>query len=179
MTTQQDLVRQFLVHRDMVLAYLLAMTRDSAVAEEIFQETALAVLEEARHGVVVTNVAGWTREIARRRALEHFRRRERDRRMTPLDEVWLEGVEQAFAENIWTAEDLQMRQTLLRECLAKLGDRARQVVELHYRGEKSLSQIAAVLAWQVESVTVALSRARRALSECVQSKLRLHEVEPQ
>ncbi|HTL53026.1 MAG TPA: sigma-70 family RNA polymerase sigma factor [Planctomycetota bacterium] len=175
MTVEKQLVKQFLEQRDVLLGYLLALTRNPASAEEIFQEVALVILEEAGKGAEVTYFPAWAREIARRRALEYFRRQSRNQRHEPLDEAYLAAVDHSFAEVEWTAEEIQLREDLLRQCLAKLGGKAREAIELRYRGERSLSEIAATMHWQIESVKVALSRARKVLSECVQAKLKTHE----
>lgn len=178
MAAETQLVKQFLEQRDLLLGYLLALTRNHASAEEIFQEVALVILEEAHRGTQIEHFAAWAREVARRRALEYFRRQARANRMQPLDETYLAAVDQAFGEVAWTGEELQEREELLRQCLAKLTGRSRQVIELRYQGERSLAEIAAALSWQVDSVKVALSRARKALTECVQARLRTQGTGP-
>ena len=47
----EQLVKQFLDHRDVILGFILALTRDHAVAEEIFQDVAMVILEEARRAI--------------------------------------------------------------------------------------------------------------------------------
>ncbi|MGH7144384.1 MAG: sigma-70 family RNA polymerase sigma factor [Planctomycetota bacterium] len=177
MQDRQRLVKQFLAQRDILLGYLLALTRDPEATEEIFQEVAVVIIEEANKGTEVDPFLGWAREVARRRALEYFRRVQRDRRLLPFDERWSDAVDRAFFENAWTEEELHLRERLLQECLGKLRGRARQVLELRYRAEHSIEQIATALAWQVNSVQVALSRARKALGDCIRSKLNQGDLE--
>ena len=172
MSAETGLVKEFLAQRDLLLGYLLAVTRNQTAAEEVFQEVALVILEEANKGKQVDHFPAWSREIARRRALEYFRREARARQLHSADESYLDAVDKSFDENVLTQEELQQRETFLRQCLEKLGGRAREVIELRYRQDRTVSEIANALAWQAESVKVALSRARKVLTDCVGNKMR-------
>jgi len=81
----------------------------------------------------------------------------------------------AFAEYAPTPEDNHEQLKLLRECLDKLTARVRTIIDLRYHGRQSLEEIATSLSWKSASIKVALSRARRALADCVDRKLRLEE----
>jgi RNA polymerase sigma-70 factor (ECF subfamily) len=169
------LLKEFLDRRDWLLAYILSLTRDRAAAEEVFQDTAVAVLEEDRKGTRPVKTAAWIREVARRRVAEFFRkRRSRAPGAGPLEE--LDGaVEQSFEENLIAAERNLERQRFLKECLERLSAGLRRIVFHRYGEQLSLQETAAAVGWQVDSVKVALSRARRALYECVAAKLRATE----
>ena len=72
-----DLVKLLLEHRDGLLGYVLALTRDRAAAEEVFQEVGLAVVEEAGRATRVAKFLPWVHEMIRRRVAEHFRKNSR------------------------------------------------------------------------------------------------------
>jgi DNA-directed RNA polymerase specialized sigma24 family protein len=56
--------------------------------------------------------------------------------------------------------------------MGRLTDRMRDLVTRRYRDGVPLDELASGMGWKTESVKVALSRARKALAECVHTKLR-------
>ncbi len=172
---QSPLVLRFLEERDAVLCFLIALTRDFQVAEEIFQEVALVVIAEARCATEVQNVSAWVREIARRRVAEYYRKRSRQLPTVAFSESLAEVIEQSFAENESLLEKQQTTMRFLLECLSKLPGRSRELVEGFYHRRQSLQQLASSVGWKVDSVKVALSRARKVLGDCVRMKMRTAE----
>lgn len=169
------LIRQFLQYRDSILAFIYALTGNHEASEEVFQEVGLAITQESHQGRQVDNFLAWAREVARRRVLAYYRVHGQKKRMLPLTEGLTEAVEQGFRENERFQEEAQVRFKFLHQCLEQLTGRNRQVIEQKYRKGQSIAAIAEMLSWKPESVKVALSRARKQLSECVQKKLRLHD----
>lgn len=58
----------------------------------------------------------------------------------------------------------------LRDCVEELRGRLKQIVQLHYLGEKSIQDVAAKPGVSTNSVFVALHRAREALRMCMERK---------
>jgi RNA polymerase sigma-70 factor (ECF subfamily) len=172
---ESPLVQQLLAQRDVLLAYILALTGDRVAAEDVFQETALAVLEEARKGVQARNFQAWSREIARRRVAEYYRKKSCRPRCAQDFDRFAQAVEQSFEERLISAEASLQRQQLLAECLERLTDKARHMVIERYAARRSPTEIAKLVGWGVGSVKVALCRARRVLFECVNSGLKAAE----
>jgi len=169
---ESELVRHLLQNRDALVGFILVLVRDYDLAEEVFQETAVAILEEAEKGRRPANFMAWARTVARHRAADHFRRRARRQEHARQFEAMAEAVARAFDENAAVAGEADERLRALRDCLKRLGRRARAIVDLRYRDRLPLSDIAAAVRWKEASVKVALSKARRALAECVGTKLR-------
>jgi len=165
-----DITREFLKGRQSLMAYVLALTRDRGVAEEVFQETALAILGEAGRGTRVRSFMPWAREIVRRRLAEHHRKSKRWT-ASPLHESMMDIVTQSFEETEPEPEQESRLLDHLSECLKKLSGRLRQAVELRYRDRYGIDQIASSMGMQVDSVHVFLSRGRRSLADCVRAKL--------
>ncbi|MBI3858312.1 MAG: sigma-70 family RNA polymerase sigma factor, partial [Planctomycetes bacterium] len=132
------ITRDFLQNRQALLGYLFALTRDQLVAEEVFQEVALAILEEASSGRQVDPFLPWAREVARRRVLEYYRKSAR----APLSESMIDLVGRSFQENEEAPEQDSRRLVSLRECLQKLPDRARQAIDLRYNVRLGIEAIA-------------------------------------
>ena len=173
LVVESDLVRQFLRHRDVLMGFIVALTGDYDLAEEVFQEVAVSILNEANKRAAPSNFMAWARAVARHRVVDHFRGKARRReRHQPLDSL-AEAVEQAFGENEVTPDESHRRLAYLAECLRSLGDRARAIVEMRYRQRRPIAGIAAAIGWKPASVKVALSKARRALADCIDRKMRL------
>lgn len=172
----QDLARQFVQHRDTLYGYIFALTRDHDAAEDILQEVGVSILSEAKRGGSPDNFAAWARGLARHRVADHYRRLASRRRHEVPSAEFADAVDRAFAEHAPTPEDTHLQLKLLRACLDGLTERVREIIDLRYRDRQSLAEIAASLSWTPASIKVALSRARRALSDCVARKLR-HEEE--
>ncbi len=169
------MLSQFLQQRDMILAYLLAQTGDLDVAEEVFQEVGIVVVQESQRGTEVKLFSAWIREVSRRRLAEFYRKRNERGEQFVLSGAMADVVDQAFAENAPLCDQQQTMFKKLKECVEQLKRRAREVIQLRYYEEKDNAQIAKSMNWTVPSVRVALSRARKLLSECVQRKMRSEE----
>ena len=83
-----------------------------------------------------------------------------------------EVVDLAFEENEGSVASDDLRQEHLAECLRRLTDRARGMIERRFRDRQSPGQIASAVGWEEGSVKVALSRARKALAECLRERFR-------
>jgi RNA polymerase sigma factor (sigma-70 family) len=168
---QPKITRDFLQNRQGLLGFIFALTRNQLVAEEVFQEVALAILEEANSGKQVDPFLPWAREVARRRVVEYYRKSSRREAITPLSETMVELVGRSFTENEEAPEQDSLRLVSLRECLKQLPARARQVVDLRYNARLGIEGIAQSLSWQIGSIHVLLARSRKALADCVRAKL--------
>jgi RNA polymerase sigma-70 factor (ECF subfamily) len=172
---QPALAKQLLENRQAIFGYIFALTRDLGAAEEVFQEVALAILEEASSGMEVERFMPWAREVARRRVAKFHRELSKRRRFEPLAGPMIEVISRAFDENPEPAALAQHRMAHLRECMKRLPDRARELIQRRYGDRLGISDIAAAIAWKADSVKVALSRARKALADCIGMKMRSSE----
>jgi RNA polymerase sigma factor (sigma-70 family) len=153
------------------MAYIYAVTRDRDVAEEIFQELGVVIADHAGRGTEVERFTGWAVGIARRQIAAWYRANERHRQTVPISEQVADALALAVEENQSLLDQEQTRFSFLQECVEELTGRSREVIHQRYREGKSNSAIAA----ELDSVKVALSRARRTLAECVERKLRIGE----
>src|SRR5439155_15652519 len=127
---------------------------------------------EADKQTIVENFPAWVHGIARRRVADYYRRATKRRAVEQLSGEMTEVVCQAFAENEAILERHQERMSTLLQCLTRLTGRSRDVIVGFYQHRQSIKQLADALAWQANSVKVALSRARKLLADCVQVHLR-------
>ena len=167
--TEDDrkLARMLLEHRDVLFAYILALVRNWNVAEELFQEVSLVVLQKGQEGEDVQQFLPWSREIARRMVLNYWKTTSRSRLI--LSSEALDSIDKAFADR---DEEIEApgHELLksLRRCLQRLPDHLRRLVDLRYNQALALDEIARRLDRSSGSVQVALSRIRMRLLECTQ-----------
>jgi RNA polymerase sigma-70 factor, ECF subfamily len=173
---QPKLTLDFLQNRQALLGFIFALTRDQHVAEEVFQEVALAILGEASAGKTVDPFLPWAREVARRRVVEYYRKSSRRSAPAPLTESMVELIGVSFGENEEAPEKDSERLSSLRQCIAQLSARARQVLQLRYNTQLGIGEIAESVDWQTGSVKVLLSRTRKVLADCIRAKLAASEV---
>lgn len=155
-------------HYGTVLAYLLARTRNLALAQDLAQETFLQAYR-SRHSYDSSRAErlDWVMGIARNISAYAARRQgARDRKMTYLEAI----AEKAWLGREGIAEE-DTRLDALRKCLEILTERARQVIELLYESGYTCAQVAEQLGMGVGAVKVAAYRARQALLECVRRRL--------
>lgn len=165
-----DLVRQLLEQRDGIFGFIVALTRDREVAEEIFQEVGLAVVEESGKKADIARFLPWVHELARRRVAEYYRRSSRRRAMEhsePLDAV----VSLAFQEGAADPAILNLRQEHLETCLEDLAPAQRDLIERRYRDHAPLREIAERAHSTEGSIKVLLWRARRQLARCIEGRM--------
>ncbi len=159
---------QFLARRAQHLGFLRVLCRDDCLAEDLFQDLAVAVLEgTARFDPAQGDFDRWVRGIARNLWRTHLRRR---RPNTPL----LAEVEAAVAA-CWDArgpdEALMQEERLrgLRACLERLSSTARTLIARRYEHGEGSAAIAQHTGRSVGAVDTALCRARGLLLACLEA----------
>jgi RNA polymerase sigma-70 factor (ECF subfamily) len=166
----EEATRLLLQHRKVLFAYIQAIVRDPARAEDLFQEVSIVVLRRWEEFGDVRDFWSLAREIARRQALAALRREGREPLL--LSDQALDAVDRGFDS---VAGEVEARQRALRGCLEGLPDAWRQILRLRYWMDLSVSDVAARLAKTENTVSVTLNRIRSRLADCVRRKARLSE----
>lgn len=172
--TSTPLIKQLLERRRLVFGYVYALTRDVDSAEEIFQEVSVAVLEESGRGASVDRFLPWVCTIARNRSMDYYRRKGKAQ---PVSAVLAETVAEVFEQQEESGEDAARRIRGLLDCVEALPGRQRQLVELYYRDQLQIAQVAASIGWKRDAVKVGLSKIRKALLDCLRGKGLIPEAE--
>ncbi len=164
------LVRELIAERDKLYSYIWSMVGDVHLAEDVFQELSLLVLEKEVDAEDGQQLRAWLRRAARFKALEALRTRNRG--AMPLDEAVLEKLEECWARyDAMPDSDFNEALAMLRECMKLLTPNGRRVLLMHYAKGLRPREIARRLKSKVESVYQAISRAHQSLSQCVREKL--------
>ena len=153
-------------HQAGVWRYLRFLGCDPTEADDLVQETFLAVFRKEFEQRSAGQTSAYLRAVARNRFL--MARRKQRNTPSALD---LDAAEAVWAR-IAGEDGLSDSLVALSDCLQVAVDsRARQALDLQYRDRASRTEIAAALEMGVEGVKTLLRRARSALRDCVERKI--------
>jgi RNA polymerase sigma-70 factor (ECF subfamily) len=149
-------------HERRLYTYILALVANRTETEEILQETLLVLWEKFDTFTAGTNFLAWAYAVARLEVLKHRERQSRERRVLSLEAVY------AISTEIYTATDtLDQRHAALAECLDKLTERQRTIVQQRYQAGMAIDSLAERLGRSRDAVYQILSRIRRSLEQCI------------
>ena len=150
-------------HKNKVFAYISLYIRDQALAEDIFQDTFLKVIQSVKSGKYADagKFISWVMRISHNLIIDHFRR------VKQMNTISNDNYEsdlfnsKAFAEN--NVEDDMIKRQIqkdVRKMISQLPDDQREVVILRHYAGLSFKEIADVTD---VSINTALGRMRYAL----------------
>jgi RNA polymerase sigma-70 factor, ECF subfamily len=161
----QQVLQLFVRHQPRIKGFILALLCDFAAAEDVLQETFLVVQNKAAEFDPTTNFLAWAFRIARFQVMKA--QTAHQRHAARLSDAVLESLAACAPTEPW--DDSRLKH--LSVCLEKLAPQARRIIDLFYRDEHKPQEIAQRLSWTPAAVSVALSRARKALRECIEHQL--------
>lgn len=159
-------------HEPMLLAYVLSLVSDPQLAEDIAQDTFLIAFRKITTLKNPDAFGAWLRGIARWEAFAALRKR---RMEIPFEPAVLEGMEDVFAalEQQRATERWQERFQAVEDCFRELPEKLQVVCRLHYFDDQRTQDIADRLSVGLSAVLKRLERARDALRQCVERRLKL------
>jgi len=161
-TTAADLVRQYQAG---IWRYLRYLGSDDAMADDLTQETFLAVIRKPFERRGDTQTAAYLRTVARHKFL---RAAEKSRRVLGVEDLDIAETVWAGANPDGTGNDYL---DALDDCLEQLNGRARAAINGRYRDGRSRAEIAEELDMTVDGVKTLLRRTRNSLRQCIQGRL--------
>ena len=154
----------FVRHENSIRAFVRALQPSLPDADDVMQETFLTVSRKAATFEPGTNFAAWACGIARLKVLENFRQKKRGN-------VLSEAAISALAEDAPSPQLLSEIQDALEACLGKLTPKIRDLLWRRYSRRQSSDEMAEAAGMTSTAVRVALSKARVALRDCINSQL--------
>ena len=148
--------------------YLVRLTGgDRATAEDLVQETCLALVRAARSEPGVELTVGWMIVVGRRRFLDRLRSSRRE--SARVERV---GVTAESVEPDWSL----VEGGVALECLGELPAAQRAALVFRYVDDLSTAEVAALLDRSVSATESLLARGRRELARAVESARTAEEV---
>jgi RNA polymerase sigma-70 factor (ECF subfamily) len=152
-------------HQTGLWRYLRYLGCDPATADDLCQETFLAVLRAPFDDYEPAATARYLRTVARNLWRKQLRQEAREPTREELDR----------AEELWerhaAADGGETYVEAVRACLGRLEQKMRRALELRYGSTRSRAQMGAALALSNDGVKSLLRRARAALRACVERKM--------
>jgi RNA polymerase sigma-70 factor (ECF subfamily) len=150
-------------HQQKIFTSILLLTKDRVLAEDIFQDTFIKIIQALRKGYYVENgkFLGWALRIAKNLVLDYFRKTARMPKITDSDgeEDLLSSLK--FADdNIEESICRTEMDDFVKSLIEKLPDEQKEVLVLRHYGELSFKEIAEITG---TNVNTALGRMRYAL----------------
>jgi RNA polymerase sigma-70 factor (ECF subfamily) len=163
---RHELVQRLFIEQVVALKrFVLSLTPDLQLAEDVVQETFVELTKRAATFDPKTSFTAWMNDVARSKLTQLGWRANASGR--PLREAVLE----ALAASRPVEDLVNARLRFIDDCIQLLAPKARKLVEFHYRNGLKPKEVATAMGWSGPSVHVALSRARAAIRECIEQKL--------
>ena len=154
-------------HQIGIWRYLRALGCESNEAEDLTQETFLAVLRKPFEYYGKAAAASYLRKVAYHRFISAKRRSNREvltDELEQIDETWSRWLQQRQDDGNETIE-------ALRECLQVLTERARWALEMRFRDKLARVEIAKNLEITEHGAKNLMQRAKQKLRDCIEGKL--------
>jgi RNA polymerase sigma-70 factor len=162
---------------DMLMTYLRAVAKNSAVVDDIFQETMLTAWRKLDAYDRSLPFGPWLRGIAGRLVMAHYRKAKRN--FMVCDDGVLEYLdEQVHHISQGRGDTWDEKVAALHECIEALPEIQKQAIGLRYMQNEAPNEIAERLELSPEAVKKRLQRARGQLSDCLRRKNVLPEMNP-
>jgi RNA polymerase sigma-70 factor (ECF subfamily) len=165
---EETLIKNLLKHERMLKGMITALVGDSVTAEDLFQEAAVIMTRKRKDLAEDTNFSAWGCAIAKN-VVRDYRKKKARQKVRLLDEEALEAVAAVFegsGERAW--ED---RRRALEECKEILPRDQRDLMRRRYEENVPVGKIAGLLNKTRGAVDTMLYRVRKALLDCVETKL--------
>jgi RNA polymerase sigma-70 factor, ECF subfamily len=165
-TRAEEFLLQYSGCEGWLLAYLMALLGNRDDAEEVFQETTLALWRSFDEFIPGSDFTRWAKRVAFHRVLTF--RKKKHRHGFPQSEAFLDAVHTADERQ---AEATTSRLRALDDCVQRLPDSDRRLVSMRYTAKQTIPQLAQQFNRSASAINKALRRIRRVLMVCIDRTL--------
>jgi RNA polymerase sigma-70 factor (ECF subfamily) len=151
-------------HSVRVYRFVLRLTGNTSLAEEIVSDAFLSVWQQAGTFQAKCQVSTWLLSIARHKALSMLRRRSE----VPLDGDMVATIADP-GDDAETVLDREDRGKLIRKCLRQLSPAHREIIDLVYYHEKSVEEVAQIVGAPKSTVKSRMFYARNHIAKLLKA----------
>ena len=145
---------------------LWSLLRDAHDVDDVLQETNAVLWQKAHEFDDSREFLPWALKIAQMQVLAFRKRRQRSR-LSFDDQLVASLVDQSIQD----AEQIERRRRALGECLKKLSDEHRRLINRRYEPGGSVNELAAEQGKAPKAVSEMLRRIRSSLLDCIERTL--------
>ena len=165
-SARDQFARLYTAHHHDLYRYILTLVPHVHDAQEVLQDTSVALWRKVDDYDTAESFLPWARRFAHNEVLNHRRKFARTRGRLS-DAV----VEQLSIEQQAMQPTLDGRREALQDCMRRLNDDDRQLIEQRYLREDTIQQFAAERGQPADTLYKRLKRIRERLLRCINSKL--------
>ena len=162
---QAEYIAEITRHQMAIYAFIRTMVASAADAQDILQETNIALWTSMKNFTPGTNFHAFATRIAHRRAVDHCRRNKRHRVLV-FDTELAEKV--AGITGSMTTEHTTAHFTALEDCVGRLTDEERKLTDLRYGERKTIREIAKATDGSESALQNTFMRIRAKLRLCIE-----------
>jgi len=171
---QKEFVALITRYQAALRGFIISLMPGVTGASDVLQETNLVLWEKRQGFEPGTNFRAWAFAIARLQVKVHLRKLRRRGNLLLPEKLLEELAEECAAE----PEETEARMRALGECLGRLRDEDRALIEHRYASGAPLADFAVRIGRPVESLRVSLHRLRAALKKCIIDQLEAAGLQP-
>jgi RNA polymerase sigma-70 factor (ECF subfamily) len=165
---QAEFVRLLTRYSSQIYGFILMLSVNRTDAEDVFQETSVVLWEKFDSYQSGTDFRAWACRIAFFKVQSHRRTSGRFRTLSD------DAFEAVAADALALVDVNDLRGEALAECLDKLSERDRRILEQKYFGQLTTVQLAEQMSQSTHSIYRALTRIHSQLLNCMQRSLATH-----
>jgi RNA polymerase sigma-70 factor (ECF subfamily) len=162
----QNYVTLLVEHQDRLRAFIYSLLPGCQDVGDVLQNTNAVLWQKRRRYEHGTNFLAWAFSIARYQVKHHHGRIKRDGKIVFSDQV-IERIANSAPTNNRQSRLLDA----LEQCMSKLSDDQRKIVQARYTAGQSLEQLAKNLGRSAGSLRISLYRLRDNLKYCVENTM--------
>ena len=174
MDSKKELIYEFTRMRITLLGFLRSLVRDSNIAEDIYQEACLTVLDKLETETFndKKHFQAWVMNVVKNKA-RNLLKKEKYIRYVPSPSL-MAAIEEVYNTGTGDkgADDVSRRIKWLRSCMEKLTSAQRKLIDLHYGRNFRMKEIGDRIGKKASAVQVRVSRIRRILFKCIEVRER-------
>lgn len=165
---QSRFIQLFTSHEKQIYRYILSLMPHSQDAQDVLQETAIALYNKIEDYDPTRPFAPWAFRFAYHMTLKHREKSSRWHRF--LDE---ELMKEIASRQSMLVPELDQRRGYLKECLAEVPKNKREMLTDYYFEDETVDVIAVSQGKSVEATYKALQRVRKTLMHCIEGKMQV------
>ena len=167
LSPNEQLVGLLLKHHRRIYGFILALVPNLSDADDLMQETAFVMCRRFHEFEPGSNFIAWAITIARNQIVS-FRKKQRSHSKMKFAEDVMDELADLTAEKI---SDIDKRVHALEECLNKLQDGDRKLIEKRYEKGVKVRQIAQEIGRPEQGLYKSMARIHNSLRMCVERTL--------
>lgn len=159
----EEVIRQITQRQRQLYSYIFSLVLNADDAQEVLQETNLALWRKRDEIHEITNFPAWACRVAYYEVLAFRKRAARDKLVFSFDDALLASLASEAEGSVWQ----DSRGARLQACLRTLSHHSRELLQLRYATSLSVGEVARKMGRSAAAVSQSLYRIRKRLLDCV------------